>query len=238
MLGQLLGRPGEHDAAGLQDGGAVGDPERQAGVLLHQQDGGAGLADLDQRVEDQPRHLRGEPQRRLVEEQEAGAPQQRAPDGEHLLLAAGERVGLLVEPLAEPREQGVDALQVLSRLAPRPAPHPQLQVLGHRQLAEEAAVLGHEDHAGVGHVLGLAPLDVAAVEPDGALPGLVAQQAGDGLEERGLPGAVGPQHREDLPLLQLQRDAGERVDAVEVERLDARHRQDGGRGGPGHWSPR
>jgi hypothetical protein len=132
----------------------------------------------------------------------------------------------------------VDLLQILARLLARLAPHPQLQVLRDGQLAEQAPVLGHEDHPRVGDVLRLPALDALPVEPDGPLLGLVLEQAGDGLEQRRLAGAVRTQHREDLPLAQLERHAGERVDAIVVEGLDARDGQDGGRRSLGHWSPR
>ena len=65
-----------------------------------------------------------------------------------------------------------------------------------------------------------------------------AQQAGDGLEQGGLAGAVRPQHRHDLPREDLQRDPGQGVDAVEVERLDALHGQQRVGGVEAHWSPR
>ena len=42
----------------------------------------------------------------------------------------------------------------------------------------------------------------------------------------------------EIALAQLERDAGERVDAVVVEGLDARDREHRGRGRLGHWSPR
>jgi hypothetical protein len=53
------------------------------------------------------------PRRRLVEQQVAGLGHQRPADGQHLLLAAGQVAGDLLAPLGEPREQLVDAVEVV-----------------------------------------------------------------------------------------------------------------------------
>ena len=68
------------------------------------------------------------------------------PEGEHLLLAAGQVGGRLVEPPAEHREQ-LEHLGHAPRARPsaswrrQPAGHP--QVLGHRQRREDAGAAGH-----------------------------------------------------------------------------------------------
>ncbi|NUQ01004.1 MAG: ATP-binding cassette domain-containing protein, partial [Armatimonadetes bacterium] len=55
VLPDLRGRPGHDDAAGLQQVGAVGHLQRQAGVLFHQQDGHAVVAvELLDDLEDPP----------------------------------------------------------------------------------------------------------------------------------------------------------------------------------------
>src|SRR6516165_4850040 len=108
-LGVLEERPGfalEHDPADLHDVSAVGELERRAGVLLHQQHRDAGgLVDLADGLEDGLHEERGEAERRLVEEQHARLRHERAADGEHLLLAAGERAGELVAALLQDREE-------------------------------------------------------------------------------------------------------------------------------------
>ena len=50
-------------------------------------------------------HARREAKRRLIEQQQLRVRHQGAADGEHLLLAAGERAGDLTEPLLQAREQ-------------------------------------------------------------------------------------------------------------------------------------
>ena len=56
-------------------------------VLLYEQDSHALRVDLLDRLEHQLHEDRGEPHRRLVEEQQLWARHQRAADREHLLLA-------------------------------------------------------------------------------------------------------------------------------------------------------
>ena len=56
--------------------------------------------DLEQLVDDG----RGQPQRRLVEQQDARARHQAAGDGQHLLLAARQQPGATVEALLQARE--------------------------------------------------------------------------------------------------------------------------------------
>ena len=54
-----------------------------------------------------------EPERRLVEDEQPRLGHQAAADGEHLLLAAGERAGALALPFGEAREDREHALAIL-----------------------------------------------------------------------------------------------------------------------------
>src|SRR5260370_32445073 len=56
-------------------------------------------------LENLPGDERGEPERGLVEQQEAWPAHQRARDRQHLLLAARQRAAALVQPFAQTREQ-------------------------------------------------------------------------------------------------------------------------------------
>src|SRR5919198_4916224 len=76
----------EDDPAGLDHVAAVGQAQGLGRVLLHQQDGGALLVDLPDGVEDALDHDRGQPHRRLVEQQQLRLGHQRAADRQHLLL--------------------------------------------------------------------------------------------------------------------------------------------------------
>ena len=75
------------------------------GALLDEEDGDLRLAvDLGDAGEDVVHDRRRQSHRGLVEHQQARARRQAAPDGEHLLLAARKRSGLLFGTLAQARE--------------------------------------------------------------------------------------------------------------------------------------
>src|SRR5262245_12731886 len=112
LAGEFLGASFADRATVLEDIDAIGDPQRRGRVLLDKQHRRAVAGDLLNRVEDHALEPRRYADGRLVQEQEFGAAHQRAADGDHLLLAAGERAGLLPLPLAQDREQGKYAFQV------------------------------------------------------------------------------------------------------------------------------
>src|SRR5947207_1251727 len=99
---------GEDKAAGLEDSGVVGDRERLAHVLLDEDDGDAVGVDRAHGLEDLGHEHGGEAERGLVEHEHARARHQRAADGAHLLLTAGQRAGQLRAALLEDREEHVD----------------------------------------------------------------------------------------------------------------------------------
>src|SRR5262249_19762229 len=103
----------QHDAAGLEDGAPPGDAERQPRVLLHEQDRGARLADRLERPVPGLGPAGRQAERRLVEHQQAWPPQHGAPERQHLLLAARERLRLLARALLEDRKHAVDQSEVL-----------------------------------------------------------------------------------------------------------------------------
>jgi len=85
---------------------------------------------------------RGEAQRRLVEEQQAGAGHQGAGDRQHLLLAARKRSGHLPGALLQARKEREAALHVLrDALDVAPQEGAELQVLGDGQVGKDAAAL-------------------------------------------------------------------------------------------------
>ena len=101
-----LGRgAGELDAADLEQIGAVDDLEHLLHVLLDDQHGQPFGADAPHQLEhllhDQRRQAGG----RLVHQQQLRLRHQRAADGAHLLLAAGERAGQLLAAVLQAREK-------------------------------------------------------------------------------------------------------------------------------------
>ena len=115
-------RPGQGHAhlAVRHHVGAVGERDRALGALLDEQHGHAALADPRECVEDDVHDRRGEPERRLVEEQDGRARHERAGDRELLLLTAREHPGLPRPELPDDREQLLDPFAVLlDAVAPR-----------------------------------------------------------------------------------------------------------------------
>src|SRR5256885_7212609 len=93
----------EDHASGLQDIRMVGDVERHVRVLLDEEHGRAGGADLADDTEDLLDQHRREAKGWLVEHKQARPSHERPSDCEHLLLAAAQRSGALLQPLAQAR---------------------------------------------------------------------------------------------------------------------------------------
>src|SRR6266542_2626881 len=102
---ELVGLAVEDDPAALHDVAVIRDLEGEVRVLLDEQERGLLLPvhPLDD-PEDLADEERGEAEGRLVEEDELRARHERAADGEHLLLAAGEVPGELVPMTLERRK--------------------------------------------------------------------------------------------------------------------------------------
>jgi len=101
---QLLAGAREDDPAVRHDVAAMRKAQRVVGVLLDQEHGDpVARVDFPDHAEDLAHEQRREPERGFVEQQQLGPAHQRTPDGEHLLLAAGERAGALLAPLAQDR---------------------------------------------------------------------------------------------------------------------------------------
>src|SRR5437899_3111696 len=107
----------EDHASGLQDIRMVGDVERHVRVLLDDEHGRAGGADLADDTEDLLDQYRREAKGWLVEQEQAWPSHERPSDCEHLLLAAAQRSGALLQPLAQAREIFEHARHLLSRAA-------------------------------------------------------------------------------------------------------------------------
>jgi hypothetical protein len=229
VLAQELGVLVHHDLAGLHHVAVGGDRQRHVGVLLDEQDRGALLVDLDDHVPDLLHDQRREAERGLVEQQVARLGHQRAPEGEHLLLAAGEVAGELLAALGEAREEGVDAVEVVPQVAAVGGVAPDAQVLVHVELPEDPPALHDLGDPGTHRLRRVEPVDRFAVEGDGALGDLATvdvEQPRDGPQHRGLPGAVGAEQRHDGVVGHLDADALEHEDDVlvdDLEVLDGEH---------------
>src|SRR5215470_789535 len=219
---EVRGAGGVDDLAAAQDVGAIGHGESEGEVLLHEEDGQS----LALELADHPPHLAHEegsqPLRGLVEEEEVGIAHERAPDGQHLLLAARELVGAVASALAQPREELVHALQ-----APAPAAAPRhLEVLAHGERRKDTTALGHEGHAAVHHAIRWPGGDVRSLEAHPAAAR--RREADDGADERGLAHAVATEDPQDFARLHAEGDALEHV-AVAVVRVHVLHLEHGPR---------
>src|SRR5437762_3428667 len=122
----------EDHTPGLEDVRAVGDVERHVRVLLDQKHGRTCGADLADDTEDLFDQKRCEAKRWLVEHEQSWACHERSSDGEHLLLAAAEGSGPLLQPLAQAREILEHARRILACGPQIPSRVPtEQQVLAH-----------------------------------------------------------------------------------------------------------
>ncbi len=149
---------------------------------------------------------------RLVEQERGRAVDERAGEGDALLLAAGELPRLaLLEPFEpDDAEHLFDPRALLALVHPL-QPHPERDVVPDRHVREERVVL--EDHVHVAPVRRHGG-DVDAAEQDPPLVGLL--EAADHPEGRRLPAAARPEQGEELALLDLDRDGAHRLDAAEA----------------------
>ena len=102
----------------------------------------------------------------------------------------------------------------------------ELQVVEHAEFAEQFALLGHQTQAALDAGLDVEPVQVLAFELQQAL---ARQQAHRRGQQRGLAGAVGADHRDDLAVFEAERYAAHRVDLAvgHVQVADFQHRCSG-----------
>ncbi len=194
----------------------MGDLEGRAGVLLHQQDSHAALVDLLDGVEDGFDQHRRQAQRRLVQHQNARLGHQRPPDGQHLLLTAGQRAAELTLSLLQAGEEGKDTLAILLDDLHIPFEYvsAHIQILVHRQGAEDFTPFGRVGNTLLYDVVGWHIGDVLPPEVDLALTR--PDQARDSAQRGCLSGPVSPDERDDLSFLHLQPEALQGVDVAVV----------------------
>ena len=155
------------------------------------------------------------PHRRLVEQQHLGPAHQRAADRQHLLLAARERATVLVHALFQAREQAEHALHIGADVFLVGAgKRAHLKVLAHAQARKNAPALGRLQHAQVHDLVRGNLVDALAFEHNLTLAR--RRDARDRAQRGALARAVRADQRDDLALLDGDRDAFERVDIAIV----------------------
>ena len=213
----LVRRPLEHHAPALDHVGVLGDRERLRHVLLDEQHRDALVADPPHLCEQLVEHLRREAEGGFVEHQQARASHERAPDREHLLLAAAHRAGELVAPLFETREQAEHLAHPRLALVPRGEVTAELEVLAHRHLREELPPLRHQREP-LRHDRCRRSRQRRVVEQHLAL---VRNEASQRPQERRLPGAVRPDDHGEPACRRLEVDALEDADRAVAGRQPA-----------------
>src|SRR5690606_2800445 len=176
-----------------------------------QQDRGALRLQLRDGRHDLLHHDRRETHGGLVEHQQLGLGHEGPAHGEHLLLTAGEGSGGLLAALPEDGEQVVGALDVLldARLvAAQEGTEAEVVLDGHAR--EDVPPLGGVGEPVRHDVVGRDLLQRPAVEPDLTADRL--QQAGQGPQGGGLPGAVGADESDHFAGLDLEGDALDGLD--------------------------
>ena len=216
--GEQLGRRAvEADLALLHEDGALGEAHGDVDGLLDEDDRRPLRVDVPHDVEELLDDHRCQAEGELVDHQQLRLGDERLAEREHLLLAAREVARLLRPPSLEDGEVLEHllgrSLDVLGILAEQPAG--EVEVLLDGQGREDALAAGHEDDPLGRRLVRVGERDVVAVVDDGA--GARLGEAGDGVEERRLPGAVGAEKRHDLALVDLE------VDVEQHLRLSVRH---------------
>src|SRR5438445_4355052 len=192
-------------------------------VLLDEEHGGPGRADLADHAEDLLDQDRCEAKGWLVEHKQAWPGHEGPSDGEHLLLAAAQRSGALLQPLAEAREIFEHARRLLACRTEMPSRvAAEQQILAHGQIREYPSSFGHLDDPRPHHPVWAPSIDTLAIEVDRAARG--PEETGNHPQCRRLARAVRPEQRDDAPLSDLETDAVQGADAPVVG-LDLVHRE-------------
>jgi hypothetical protein len=158
---------------------------------------------------------------RLVHQQQARVGEQRAADGNALLLAARETRGPALEQTAEP-EQLDDFVELVSVHALRREPAPIQEVLPHGEMREQASLLEYvADAAAVArHEYAARRVDQhRIVDRDTALVG--ANQSGNDVDDGGLAGTRAAEQGDEAAAgleAGVELEAAEPVLDVEAER--------------------
>ena len=186
-------------ATAFEDDGAICDRSQLFERFVDHEDREAlGLERADAGPDFLP-HDRGEALGRLVEDQKARIGHQRAPDREHLLLAARKRARALAEALAQSRKQRDDAGTV-----PSAGARGDHEVFLDIERRKDAPTLGDEAQPAARGLMWCEAGQVRAVKADLAAAG--AQKLHHRLDRRGFAHAVAAHKGQNLALGQIEGD--------------------------------
>ena len=144
----------------------VDPPLEQRLVLLREDERAALEIELPERGVEAGGDAGREPERRLVDQEDAGVGHEASPERAHAPLAAGERAGGLAEPVREPREQPQDPFAAPLALAPAGGERARVEVVPDREAREERVALRDEHDPRPCELVRRRPHDRLAVELD------------------------------------------------------------------------
>ena len=140
LLLQVAGGTLSRDPAGLEHVGARAELERQTGILLDEEHRQSGVGVQSHEIASDLLHdVRSETLRQLVDREQIRLRHERPPDGDHLLLPAGEVACPAPSEVPELREQLVD----VGGIARGGLPCAEAEVVVHAQIGEQLAALGY-----------------------------------------------------------------------------------------------
>ena len=206
---QLLRWAGETDPTAFHEVRGRRDRQRHVDRLLHEHDSGAPAGGLADELGELADHDGRQPEAQLVDEQQPRPGQQRHPEAEHLLLAAGQVRSRVLQPCPQDRERlehRFDAfVDPAALVTDGPARGP--QVVSHGERREHARATGNLCDTVRRDLAGWGVGDVATVQEDRAEVGFGEPR--DRSQQCGLAGAVGAEERDDLALRDLEVDVEE-----------------------------
>jgi hypothetical protein len=159
IIQNVAGISGEHAASGVENNRMIRNVEHQLAILFDENDGLSFLLQAPDGAPDLRDDQRRKTFRRFVEQKHPRIAHQRAPDCEHLLLAAGERAGKLRVALAQPRKHGVNPLDIPWLAGGALALLRHHQVFANRERRKDAASLRYETDPEVRDPFGAEPFD-------------------------------------------------------------------------------
>ena len=152
----------------------------------------------------------------FIRQQERGLVDQGAGDGDTLLLAPGQLVGMMIGAIGQAHDlqggQRPVALLVAGHM-PVHIQHGQLDVFQRRSARQQVESLENKTDflvANIRQVIAVELGDIGAIEQ--VYPARRAVQATDDVHQRGFAGAAGAHHGDEFAGLDFQRDPAHRVD--------------------------
>ena len=143
-------------------------PGERVDILVDHQDRLAGRLEAREAAPDLVADQRRQPFRRLVENEQPRVGHQRAADGEHLLLAAGEQVAPCCRRRSASRGKSAQTSRASRDRRAAAVGGGRDQIFPRGQIGKDLPALRHQAEAELGDAIGRQAANVAAVEADRA----------------------------------------------------------------------